>query len=122
MQPDSAYSLVRTRLKELKEKLINEDNISKLVIYENHLNYYAKRFVDPTIRSELSILDPQKFEATLAVDPSRFDQLLGLALYHFYYGQRTVARHLLQKIASSRFHEAKTAQRLLESLVNKSLK
>lgn len=121
MQHDSAKKLVRNRLSELKEEFVHEFDISRLLIYESYVNYYAKRFADPAIRSELTILDHKKFEAALAVDPSQYDQLLGLAFYYFCYGKRTDARHLLHKIASSRFREAKTAQQLLKFLVDESL-
>lgn len=114
----ASEKIVRNRLSSLRDQLDCCENEEARNAFERYLNYFSKRFSDPSMRENFAIDDSGSFEKILAKDPSRYDQLLLLARSHLRRNRRREARFLLRKIAASCFAEAAEAKRLLERLID----
>jgi len=114
----AAKPIVLDQLQALRYQLAACEDDATFTALANYLRYYAKKFSDPSILNILGIYNLTKPEAILSQDPSRYDQLLVLARRCINENNHNDARRMLQKIASSKFNEAKEAQRLLEFLLD----
>lgn len=117
----SASDMVRERLHLFLNQFIDCADEATRTAFQNYLEFFAKRFSDPSICVKFTLDDPKVYEAILAKDPSRYDQSLLLARSLLRRKRYSEARLLLQKIAASGFFESKEAKRLLEQLIDESL-
>lgn len=88
-----------------------------LVSYERYLDIFCLRLREGGLKERLTLLDPDRFDAELSRDPSNPCVVIGAALSKLRCGNVKRGRHLLRRLATSRFSERSLAQQVLGALI-----
>jgi len=108
---------IDSRLAELRESVRSMQCPDLLIVFERYLKLIALRLHNPELAEQLTLLGDPYFEELLLRDPSQPFALLGVAMTQIRRGDAARGRHLLRRLAASRYPERKQAQCLLGALV-----
>jgi hypothetical protein len=118
---DDAINIVRPRMFELRTALEGQYCLPGIIAYERYLNFFSKRYNDPDLIRNLTLLDASKLKMDLAKEPHRSDLLIGLALSYLSTEKIKEARKLLQRIEASGFRESGIARQIHSKLIGEVL-
>lgn len=105
------------RMAAIRESVRASRYAGSLVAYERYLDLFSLRLANLGLKDQLTLLDERQFDGDLRRDPSCPYILLGAALSKLRAGNFGRGRHLLLRLAASRFPEHRIAQSILGELV-----
>ena len=115
--PRPTRETVICRMDVIRQAVQTSRYARSLVSYERYLDIFCLRLADPGLKDRLTLLDEDRFDADLLRDPSCPYILIGAALSKLRAGNFGRGRHLLLRLAASRFPEHRIAQPILGDLV-----
>ncbi|WP_139201624.1 hypothetical protein [Gemmobacter aquatilis] len=118
--PDALHQDILPTLQALRDNLVDTSCTASLVSYERYLDLFALLLRNPGLKARLTLLDAERFETALRLDPARPVALIGAGLAWLDCGNTTRGLQLLSRLAASRQPEYRIAQHLLRQNVAKA--
>jgi len=110
---------IRLKLEHLVADIRTEKCAAALVTYERYLELIGLWLRDPDLSTQLSVSADDFFEKAFREDPSLPFHIIGLALWQRRHGNWARARHLLRRLAASRYPERRLARDLLSETLRR---
>lgn len=110
---------VCSQLEHLAAGIRAEKSAAALVTYERYLELIGLWLQDPDLSTQLSVSADDFFDKAFREDPSLPFHIIGLALQQRQQGNWTRARHLLRRLAASRYPERRLARYLLSETLRR---